>query len=168
MSGSNIGTPHRHMISQVFVFVLLAMFAVLSTMMVLLSAQLYRGIVNQTEQHSAGRILSNYVSNVVRANDSKDMISVDERNGVDMLVMGWETEGQLYETMVYCHEGTLRELFASAEQEFHPEYGEIIGDAQAFLPEMKDGLLEIHLTDGSGQEDTLYIALRCGQEAGNE
>lgn len=168
MDGRKVTMPHKHMIAQVFVFVLLGVFAVLSTMMVLLSAQLYRGIVRQTEQHSSERILSSYVTNAVHANDAFGMITVENRGGTDMLVMGWEADGQRYETMIYCYDGALRELFASAEQEFDPEYGEIIGDAQSFVPEIRDGLLEVRLTDSAGQEDTLYIALRCGQEAEHE
>ena len=58
--------PRKHSISQVFVFVLLGIFAVMSTLMVLLSAQMYRGVVGKTEQNSSYRILTSYVSNAVR------------------------------------------------------------------------------------------------------
>lgn len=159
---------HNHTISQVFVFVLLGVFAVLATMMVLLSAQLYRGIVDQTDQHSAERILSSYVANVVRSGDESGMVEIDTRDGIDMLVLGMDVDGERYETLIYCYEGTLRELFTSAEQEFEPDYGEIICNAQAFQPVMQNGLLEMSLTDDLGQQNTLYIALRCSQEAANE
>jgi len=155
----------KHTIAQVFVFVLLGVFAVLSVLMVLLSAQLYRGTVNQTEQHSAQRILSSYVTNIVSANDVKGMISVEKLDGVEMLVLGWDVEGELYETKIYCHDGSLRELFMRASQEFDPEYGEEICAAQAFSPVLNEELLEISLTDGTGHESTLYIALRSGGEA---
>ena len=159
---------HRHSISQVFVFVLLGVFAVISTFMVLLSAQLYRDIVNQTELSGAHRILTSYVANAVRGNDCAGSVYTDERAGVPMLVLGREIDGEKYETLIYCHEGKLCELFSEAMQEFDPGYGEEICDAQAFEARISDGLLHIAMTDSAGCDAAIDIALRCSQEAGNE
>lgn len=164
MNGTMNGSKHNHTISQAFVFLLLAVFAMLSTLMVLLSAQLYRGTVAQTERTGDKRVLSSYITNVVRGNDGAGMVHVDERAGVRMLVFDWEDSGEHYETMVYCHDGYLRELFADVRQEFDPEYGEEICAARAFEPALQDGLLEIRLEDEYGQESVLRLALRCGQE----
>ena len=160
--------PRRHSISQVFVFVLLGVFAVLSTFMVLLSAQLYRGIVDQTEESGAHRILTSYVANAVRGSDCAGGVSVDERSGVSMLVLGRDVDGERYETLIYCHDGKLRELFAAADQEFEPDYGEEICAAQHFEARISGGLLEMTMTDGAGSNAVIDIALRCSQEAGDE
>lgn len=164
MNDMHGGMIQRHSISQVFVFLLLSVFAVFSTLMVLLGAQMYRGTVDQTERNGERRVLINYVKNVVRGNDCANMVRIDHRSGIDMLVFAYDFDGDLYETMVYCYEGELRELFIDAEQEFEPEYGESICKAQAFVPEMNDGLLTVHLTDAQGQNSELRIALRCSQE----
>ena len=164
MNGTEQGMSRSHAISQAFVFLLLGVFAVFSTLMVLLSAQMYRGTVDQTDRHNAQRVLSSYVNNVVRSNDSADTISVQQRGGLDMLVFGWDIDGERYETMVYCYEGSLRELFVSAEQEFEPDYGEVICEAQKFTPALENNLLSVCLVDGAGTENTLHIALRCSQE----
>lgn len=168
MSRFDNGTAHRHTIAQAFVFLLLGVFAVLSTLMVLLSAQLYRDTVARTEEHADRRILSSYVTNVVRGSDEAGMISVEQRAGLDVLAMRMEIEGSDYETLVYCYDGALRELFVEAGEEFEPDFGEIICDAQAFVPEIHDGLLEIGLVDANGCEDRVCIALRTGQEAEDE
>jgi hypothetical protein len=162
------GTAQKHSISQVFVFLLLGVFAVFSTLMVLLGAQMYRGTVEQTEQHTEKRLLFSYVSNAVRGNDTADLVAVDNRGGIDVLVFGCEADGELYETLVYCYEGTLRELFVSAQQEFEPDYGEVICSAETFVPQLENGLLSIRIAGTSGQEETLHIALRCSQEAHDE
>lgn len=164
MNGYGQDMSRSHAISQAFVFLLLGVFAVFSTVMVLLSAQMYRGTVEQSEQHNAQRVLFSYVNNVVRSNDSADAVSVDRRAEIDMLVFGWDIDGERYETMVYCHDGWLRELFTSAEQEFEPGYGEPICQAQGFVPTLDGNLIRIQMTDGAGAEDTLHIALRCSQE----
>lgn len=155
-----------HPITQVFVFVLLGIFAVMSTLMVLLSAQLYRDVVGKTEQNSTYRILTSYVANAVRSGDGNGGISTDCRNGVDMLVLTTEEEGWTFETLIYCHDGALRELFTDAGQEFDPEYGEIICSAQSFTARTGSGLLTIDMTDAEGDSVSLEIALRSSQEAG--
>lgn len=168
MSAMKNDMTQKRSISQVFVFLLLGVFAVFSTMLVLLGAQLYRETVDQTEQHSGRRLLFNYVSNVVHGNDAADMIRLEERDGIEVLVLGCRIDGEMYETLVYCYEGTLRELFTSAKQEFQPRYGEIICQAQAFEPEIRGGLLSVRITDGNGQESEIHIALRSRWEEHNE
>jgi len=105
------------------------------------------------------------VANVVRSNDAAGMVSVEKRGDIDVLVLGYDADGEKYETAIYCYEGTLCELFAGAEQEFEPAYGEKICGAQAFEPQIKDGLLSVKLTDAAGEEAVISIALRCSQEA---
>ena len=137
----------NHVISQAFVFLLLGVFAVFSTLMVLLGAQLYREIVDQTEAHNARRVLCSYVNNAVRGNNAADIIRTESIDGVEALVFDWFVDNEHYETKVYCHEGTLRELFSEAGQPFEPGYGEIICRAEAFRPELEGSLLKLHIED---------------------
>ena len=150
----------RHSIAQVFVFLLLGVFAVFSTLMVLLGAQLYRGTVSETETHADQRVLYSYLSNVVRSNDMGGEVCVEERSGVMVLVLGVDIQDEKYETLVYEYEGMLRELFISADQEFVPSYGEEICPVTSIRPEITGGMLAIGITDVQGNEDTLHIALR--------
>lgn len=152
------------MISQAFVFLLLGVFAVFSTLMVLLGAQLYREIVDQTEIHNARRVLYSYVFNAVRANDGENLIRTEEIDGVDVLVFDWTADDEHYETKVYCYDGKLRELFSDADQAFEPGYGEVICDAQCFQPELENGMLKIYIEDAQGRGRMLHMALNCVQE----
>lgn len=165
MNENKAAVKHSHTISQAFVFLLLGVFAVMSTLMVLFSAQLYRGAVAQTEQNSTARVLTSYVMNVVRGNDAAGSVHVDERGGVDVLAFDWKQDGAHYETLVYHYDGYLRELFADANQAFDPEFGDEICPAQGFRPEIRDGMLVVSLTDEHGQESVIHLALRSGQEA---
>lgn len=160
--------PRRHPVAQLFVFVLLGIFAVMSTVMVLLSAQMYRGVIDRSEQNSAHRILTSYVSNAVRGRDEAGCVYTDRRGGEDVLVLATEADGEIYETLIYCHDGMLREIFAAAGQEFDPEYGEIICGAQSFEARIDGGLLTAEMTDGGGGSARIEIALRCSQEAADE
>lgn len=149
-----------HVISGAFVFLLLGVFAVVSTLMVLLSAQFYRATVAQTRTNSGQRVLCSYLMNVVRGNDAVDEVRVTNIDGVDVLALGCDAGGVRYETYIYCHEGYLMELFASADREFEPGYGERICEAQRFAPSLgADGVLEMRATDGAGEEHVLHVAL---------
>lgn len=156
---------HSHTISQAFVFLLLGVFAVMSTLMVLFSAQLYRGVVAQTGETAARRVLTSYLVNVVRGNDAADGVYVDTREGVEVLVLDWKDGESHYETLVYQHDGSLRELFADASAPFNPGFGEEICPARGFRPEIRDGMLQMNVTDENGGEHVIHLALRSGQEA---
>lgn len=156
-----------HVISGAFVFLLLGVFAVFSTLMVLLSAQFYRATVEQTDLHNQQRVLCSYLMNVVRASDAEDAVRVTEVGGLEVLALGYDADGARYETYVYCLDGYLRELFAGAEDEFEPEYGEKICRAQSFSPRLgENGLLELRAVDGVGEEHVLHVALRGADREG--
>lgn len=156
-----------HVISGAFVFLLLGVFAVVSTLMVLLSAQFYRATVEQTSAHNDRRVLCSYLMNVARGNDAADAVRVANIDGLDVLAFGSDVGGARYETRIYCYDGYLRELFAGADREFEPGYGEKICRAQSFAPSLgADGLLEMRATDGAGEAHVLHVALRAA--AGRE
>lgn len=149
-----------HVVSGAFVFLLLGVFAVFSTLMVLLSAQFYRATVAQTRAHNQQRVLCSYLMNVVRGNDAADAVRVEKIDGLDVLAFGCDVGDARYETRVYCYDGYLRELFTDAEREFEPGYGERICEAQSFAPSLgADGLLELRAADGAGEEHVLHVAL---------
>lgn len=154
--------PRGHAISGAFVFLLLGVFAVFSTLMVLLGAQFYRATVEQTAAHNERRVLDNYLMNIARGNDAADAVRVKRIGEIEVLAFGMEADGQRYETMVYCHDGYLRELFADAADPFEPDYGEKICPAQGFTPTLEDGLLTMRVVSGDGHEQELHVALRCG------
>jgi hypothetical protein len=168
MFENKAAVKHSHTISQAFVFLLLGVFAVMSTLMVLFSAQLYRGIVAQSEESAERRVLTSYLVNVTRGNDQANSVHTENRGGVDVLVFDWKDDESHYETLVYQHDGYLCELFAEASQPFNPDFGEEICPAQAFFPEIQNGMLEMTVTDANGGESVIHLALRSGQEAGHE
>ena len=167
MSVGKIRAAREHSVSGAFVFLLLGVFAVFSTMLVLLSAQLYRTTVDQTRLHNDRRVLGSYLMNIVRGNDAADAVYVARMGETDALCFALEAEDGCYVTYVYCWDGMLCELFAEAGEEFVPEYGETICPAQAFYPSLDGQMLTMRLRNGKGLEQTLQAALVCdvGREA---
>lgn len=145
-----IGRQRAHAISGVFIFALLGAFAVLSTLLVLLGARAYRAVTERAALSAEERILLNYPLNKVRMNDCADRIRVDEKDGVPMLVIRHDIDGEWYETSIYCHQGWLYELFAAADDEIPLEEGEPLAAADYFKPELKDGVVSFEVGTGSG------------------
>lgn len=158
-----------HSISGAFVFLLLGIFALFSVLMVLLSAQLYRNTVHAGDEHNALRVASSYLMNTVHAADRRNAISVEEREGIPMLVLSWPDEdgsedpGDMYETLIYCSGGSLYELLISGGSEFVPDDGEVICSMADFRPSLSGQTLTLDYTDGAGSHQ-LSVHLFSGKE----
>ena len=159
-----------HSISGAFVFLLLGVFAVFSTVMVVLTAQLYKSTVNRTETHTQQLILSSYIMNTVHAADQAQAISVGTYDGQDALIITWrgdewEEDETVYQTMVYSYDGKLYELLTDSESEPEAGNGESVCEVQSFCPTLDQGMLRVEMTDADGQPVTLNIRLYAEAEA---
>lgn len=151
----------QHNMQGVFIFVLLGLFALMSTLMVLLGAQMYRGTVDKSSGNNDFRVLSAYVRSMVRAEDSADAVSVSEFDGVRALAMKETIDDESYVTWIYAWDGMLYEQFTDEGYDFDPLGGTEICAVERFEPEVKDGLVTARITDAEGETCTVQVALRC-------
>ena len=151
----------KRSVSGVFVFLLLGMFAVVSVMMVLLSASAYRSTVERIDLNNSTRVLNAFVRSALMADDEAGLVEAREEKGLQTLCI-LADEGSTIKRL-YCLDGTLRELYTFTENEFKPDSGEIVCDAQDLRIDSADGLLTIILTDALGRESYVRIALRTAQ-----
>jgi hypothetical protein len=147
----------------VFVFVLLGLFAVMSTLMVLLGAQMYRNTVDRSTANNEDRVLGAYVRSMIRAEDTRGAMVVGEYDGVKTLAMREDLDGEPYVTWLYCYDGHMYECFTSDDGTFNPESGTAICPAQRFEPSLENGLLTVDMINGKGEPETVRVALRCAQ-----
>ena len=154
-----------HSMQGVFVFVLLGLFAVMSTLMVLLGAQMYRNTVDHATENNEGRVLGAYVRSMIRAEDADRSVSVENHDGVNALALREMIDGEEYVTWLYGYEGQLYEQFTDrTEDDLEPQGGTAICQAQSFEPELGgDGLLTVRMVDGKGEPCVVQVALRCAQ-----
>ena len=153
----------QHSMQGVFVFVLLGLFAVMSTLMVLLGAQMYRNTVDRAAANNEDRVLGAYVRSMIRAEDAADAMETGEYDGVKTLAMREDLDGEVYVTWLYCYEGQLYEWFTSDDGYFSPTSGTAICPAQRFEPRLENGLLTVGMTNGKGVQETVCVALRCAK-----
>ena len=153
-SGSN------HAISGVFVFLLLGVFAVFSTVMVLLGAKAYKATADRAAEHNASRIANAYVRSMVRADDDMDSMSVEDVNGLTAVTMHYDYDGEEYLTRIYVYDGKLWEWFTYAEAEFDPEAGEKVCAADEMKASLSGHLLRVQMRFGD-EWTNVDIALRA-------
>ena len=147
-----------HSMQGAFVFVLLGLFAVMSTLMVLLGAQMYRNTVDHATANNQGRVLSAYVRSMIRAEDGADAVFISSGAGLPNFE---EIEGEPYVTWLYCYEGQLYEQFTGADREFEPASGTAICPAKHFVPKLEGSLLTVFLVDGEDEMSEVRVGLRC-------
>ena len=148
-----------HAISGVFVFLLLGIFAVFSTVMVLLGAKAYKSTADRAAEHNAGRIASAYVRSMVRADDGSDSLRIDDIGGLTAVTMHYEYDGEEYVTMIYAYDGMLREWFTYAGADFEPEYGEAVCAVDELKASLSGHLLSVGMRHGD-EWTNADIALR--------
>lgn len=155
----------QHSMQGVFVFVLLGLFAVMSTLMVLMGAQMYRGTVANAAENSEDRLLGAYVRSMVRAEDAKDAVVLEDYDGVATIALYETIDEDRYVTWIYRYDGELYEQFTEADFDFDPSMGMPICPVDRFEPSIEGRLLTVRMTDDKGEECVVQVALRCAPQA---
>ena len=161
MSGKRKNVQHG--MQGVFVYVLLGLFAVMSTLMVLLGAQMYRNTVDRAAMNNEDRVLGAYVRSMVRAEDAAESVKIESYDGVTTLALHEKYGDDEYVTWLYQYDGQLYEQFTGWGHDFAPASGTAICPATGFEPEIDGGLLTVRMADDTGEPCVVQVALRCAQ-----
>ena len=138
-------------------FLIVAVFALMALLTVVLGAGVYRSVVSRAETNHDARTAVAYITGKLRA--STGSVSLEQTEvGDDMLVLTEEIGGTDYETRIYAHGGTLYEVFAAAGIDFAPEQGQPIAELEAFSASAEDDMLRLTVRAG-GEDYTAHVAL---------
>jgi len=165
----SIFTEHNSKrIDVVFVLLLLALFAAASFTLVLIGTKQYRFVTNTMSDNHEKRIISSYLSEKIRQNDTADSIDIVNLKGIDALSFSSEENGIAYTTYIYYYENALREIVVTPSSVFSLSSGQEIIALQDFSPEFASpSLIRVNITDTGGNDVILYFHLHCnaGKEA---
>lgn len=154
-------------IQNVFVWLLLALFAIMSTLLVAMGAQAYKNTVEASDAHSTARILDAVIRTAVRSEDGTAEFMVTEAPGIGSKVLNiiMDYDGELYKRSLYCVDGYLMENFSESGDAVDPEAGESLCKVQSFDPVLEGNLLTVKMVDGAGQEHVIRMTIRTGGAA---
>lgn len=150
-------------IQNVFVLLLLSLFACLSTFLVTIGAQLYRSTVDSAERNNTGRIMTAVVRSAIWAEDGGNVIVEKlDKWGITALTVVEEYDDETNYKRLFAYEGSLLETYTGDDLEFDPKYGEPLCELKEFEPELNGNVLTVHLKAVDDSENTIRMTLRAG------
>lgn len=159
-----IGTNNRKA-DKLLILLLFGVFAVCILSVLLTGADIYHRLASRDQHSYDQRTATQYLTTRVHQADRLGDILVRDFEGHDALVFSEVIEDETFETLVYCHDGYLRELFTAAGSGFMPQDGEKILAAQDLSMDQNGRLLTLELIDPTGEALNLNLYLRCGKGA---
>lgn len=154
-----------HSVEVIFVLLLFAVFAVLSVLLIFIGSDNYNSIIHAQDINMDTRTAVSYISNKIHANDRKSAIEVTQIDGVDILVLKYEKNGEQFQNLIYCYENAIREALTYEGLEFDLSYGEKLLEAQSmnisYKPEQK--LVCFAIIDSDGNKKSMSITLKSGE-----
>lgn len=132
----------------------------------LTGVRIYRNMVQQGQALFLSRTAAQYLTTRVHQADCTNQLSIEDFDGTQALVFRETIDDAAYKTLVYCHEGYLKELFCPEAGHFRPSDGEKIFALESLRVQLAPSLLQAQITlpDGTCQEISLY--LRSGEVTG--
>ena len=149
--------------AQLLPMLLLALFLLLSTLIAVRSAAAYKKVLDRSDRLDRSTALT-YITEKVRQNDAARALRVGRIGDCQALVIAQGDE-ILYDTYIYCYDGSLRELMIKRELAPAPEMGRALLPMDSLELTLEGGLLRIRCTDSSGETRERSVALAAQEVA---
>ena len=154
-------TSRNHAVSSLFVFCLIAVFALLATVLTLFGIRAYRSVYDASAGNSESQTALSYLVNKLHSADRAQGVEIRAEGGRDVLVLAEPLDGTIYETRIYCDGGSLREYFCEQGEPFDAELGEELASLNALrLTLEKPWLIRVELDQPDGRQLSAHVALR--------
>ena len=154
---------NKRKLDNLLVLLLFGIFAICILAVLLTGADIYQRLSARDQDSYDQRTAAQYLTTRIRQADQIDSVSVRDFKGQDALVFTQSIEGSTYETLVYCYDGYLRELFTVADGDFLPEDGEKVLEAQQLSVSLDGQIVHVELTGTAGEKQELTLYLRSGR-----
>ena len=150
-------------LSGLMVLLLFGVFAVCILSVLLSGTGVYNRLTQRDAEAFDSRSAVQYLATRVHQAEGANSVSLKPaKDGGDMLVITQDYDLVEYETVLYCEEGWLCELFVEADSDLEFEAGERILPASRLEGHIENSLLTLTVTDTSG-EHTVRLLLRGGE-----
>ncbi len=146
-------------------FLLFAVYVISCMLLLIIGIRSYRSTRENGEYANDLRLSLGYVANKIRAEDKPGAVFIDERSGVETLVIAHDYDIPC-ETRIYFYDGALFENFVVAGTDVEPDYGTRLALVKSFTADVSGDRVTINVLDTSGTARELNIKLRAGGEAG--
>lgn len=151
----------KHIIDIVFVLALFALFAFSALALVILGADIYKGVVDRMENNYAERTESSYIVEKIRTYDEEGNVSVGTLNGHDAVILSRTYGDRQLCTYLYEYNGSLCELYTDPSYGLSEADGTPIYDVKNLtIAQLDNGLVHIAFDNESTGRTDLYVHVR--------
>ena len=145
-----------HSISGLFSFLLFLLFTACALLLIISGSKVYQNSLSHMEENFSSRTAIAYVTEKLRAYDTRGAISLTTVEEIPALCLRETTEEGEFSTYLYYYEGALRELFLRSSSAPSAQLGTAIVSLQSFSFTIEEGLPDlIRLSACSGQGNVL-------------
>lgn len=150
----------QHSIDILFVLSLFCVFAFCSVTLIIFGANIYQNTIHTTGQNYLERTSIAYLTEKIRQTDITQSVSIVQNNGIDMLTIDTNIDGQIYSTRLYEYEGYLYESFSRSDIFLSPDVGQKIFEIKDLtFSFLTPSLLQISFCGSKQEIVTFYINL---------
>ena len=150
------------------VLILFLILAVCILGVLLMGADTYRGLTERNQAGFERRTAAQYIAARLHQGDQSGAVFLRDFSGESSLVLVDEIEGTKYETIVYCYDGYLCELFVPENSGFLPEDGTQLMKLTDVEFHLEGQLLTAEITNTDGTTQNLHLALRSERSVEHE
>jgi len=161
----------RHMVDFLFALALFCVFAATALLVVLIGARVYKSTVDGMNINFDRRTSLSYVATKVRQFDHDGAVTIEDLNGTPVLAMRQSVGEATYLTMVYYHDGALRErsvneVLIKEGGGLSAADGNIVMYLQDFsMHELAPGLFSFVSVDRNGTPSELVVGLQSQSQS---
>ena len=158
------GTTGR-MLNTVLILLLFCAFAMAMVLTLFSGTGVYRSIQEHMESQYTERTALAYLETKIHHYDTVGAVVLEPFAATTALVLYETVDGVLYKTVIYSHEGYLKELFSEAELMLTPEAGQrviAVNNFEACF--IAQDLLQLICTTPTGEQADLLVYLHSEGE----
>ena len=155
---------HRK-ITQLLALLVFGLFALCVAAVLLTGGRTYQTLTRRGSTAHSQRTAVRYLT--TRFQQAPE-VALEDFCGLQALTVREEIGGKIYLIRVYCHEGTVRELFSAENARVAPGDGEIILEAEKLTFSQEGRLLTVEITYPDGSCQRLLLAMPAWKEGHDE
>lgn len=143
-------------------FLLFFLFACCMFFVLISGAKSYKNVTAVMEEQFSINTCISYVTAKVRHYDSEGAVMIGKIGDTDALLLKEMIDGEEYLTYLYCYDGSLMELFCSADMEVYPVEGQKIMELDSLELVVEDDLIHFSCEINEKQAST-SVLLQSGK-----
>ena len=145
-------------------FLLFFLFACCMFFVLISGAKSYKNVTAVMEEQFSVNTCISYVTAKVRHYDSEGAVTIGEIGDTDALLLKEKIKGEEYLTYLYCYDGSLMELFCSADMEVLPIDGQQIMDLDSLELSAEEDVVHFSCEiNGKQAETSVYLQSGKGE-----